>query len=164
MYVPDGLSWPIIRARDVALTLGYAPIDTMFVAKLLSQLGKAQCNGQQAFGTTYLVGVGPPLSLYRSLSVGYSSGTTKVKYYQDDGEGGKSQLVGYNEDFGVSDDGLSAEWRAQMADVSFMPMAAYAVVPGIPAVAVVGMRGMVCRWMTDPCRVSGGHKAVMCPN
>jgi hypothetical protein len=92
-----------------------------------------QCNGQQAYSTAYLVGLGPPSSLFTSWGVGWSSLETRMKYYQGTSDNARQQLSTHDVNFGVVDDGLSDAWYSQMGDAALMPVAAYAIAPGAPS-------------------------------
>jgi hypothetical protein len=107
-----------------------APLDVSLRKRLVSLLNTVRCNGQQAYSTAYLIGLGAPLSLITSWSVAWSSLDTKMKYYVGTSNDAKQQLKTYDVDFGLVNDGLSEEWVGQMSDAALMPMAAYAMAPG----------------------------------
>jgi ribosomal protein S27E len=110
-----------------------APLDVSLRKRLVSLLNTVQCNGQQAYSTAYLVGLGAPTSLLTSWGVGWSSLETKIKYFQSTSDSARQQLSTYDADFGVVSDGLSAESQSQMSDAVLAPLAAYAMAPGTHA-------------------------------
>lgn len=118
------------RASIEATKINVAPLDVSLRERLVSLLNTVRCNGQQAYSTAYLIGLGAPLSLITSWSVAWSSLDTKMKYYVGTSYDAKQQLKTYDVDFGLVNDGLSEEWVGQMSDATLMPMAAYAMAPG----------------------------------
>lgn len=118
------------RASIEATKINVAPLDVSLRERLVSLLNTVRCNGQQAYSTAYLIGLGAPLSLITSWSVAWSSLDTKMKYYVGTSYDAKQQLKTYDVDFGLVNDGLSEEWVGQMSDAALMPMAAYAMAPG----------------------------------
>jgi hypothetical protein len=118
------------RASTEATKINVAPLDVSLRERLVSLLNTVRCNGQQAYSTAYLIGLGAPLSLITSWSVAWSSLDTKMKYYVGTSYDAKQQLRTYDVDFGLVNDGLSEEWVGQMSDAALLPMAAYAMAPG----------------------------------
>jgi ABC-type phosphate transport system substrate-binding protein len=117
----------------------FAPLDTVLATKLLALMNTVQCNSEQAYVTSYIVGTGPAMPIYTSWSVAYAADDVDVKYYTDDDATAKQQLVDYDEDFAASSNGLAAAWRDKMPDAALMPVIAYAIVPGYHLPELVGL-------------------------
>ncbi|ELR15997.1 phosphate ABC transporter, phosphatebinding protein PstS, putative [Acanthamoeba castellanii str. Neff] len=135
------LAWVLTNdAADSALRkVKFAPLDTVLATKLLALMNTVQCNSEQAYVTSYIVGTGPAMPIYTSWSVAYAADDVDVKYYTDDDATAKQQLVDYDEDFAASSNGLAAAWRDKMPDAALMPVIAYAIVPGYHLPELVGL-------------------------
>jgi hypothetical protein len=112
------------------INLNFVPLDVTYRKKLVDLLSTVQCNGAQAYTTAYLLGSGPALPLYTSFAVARSSTTTKVKFFETTANAAKQQLITYDSDFGATNNGLSNSWIKQMPDSTFLPVTAFAIVPG----------------------------------
>jgi hypothetical protein len=108
-----------------------APIDVSLRERLVSLLSTVQCNGQKAYTTSSLIGLGAPSSLFTSWGVGWSTLETRMKYFQSTSNYARQQLSTYDADFGMVNDGLPDAWLSQMSDAVLMPVAAYAMAPGM---------------------------------
>jgi hypothetical protein len=108
-----------------------APLDIVLRKKIIKLLGTVQCNGVEAFTTSFLVGVGAEMSLMTSWQVSWSTDLAKLKYYQETSTVAKQQLQEFNSDFGVSTNALTEEWKQLIEDVAQMPTAAFALAPGM---------------------------------
>jgi hypothetical protein len=116
---------------EVALDeVDFVPLNVSLRKRLIDRLVSVQCNGQKAVTTPYLIGIGPALPLYTSWSVAQSGLSAKVKYYVSTSKEAKKNLATGDEDFGTTNDGLSARWLSLMNDVALMPAAAFAIAPG----------------------------------
>jgi hypothetical protein len=121
-----------------------APLPVSFRKKLVSLLSTVNCNGEKAYTSSFLIGVGTQITLFTSWAVSWSTDTTTMKYYQSLSSIAKDQLFTLDEDYGVVSNGLSASDYELMPDVAIMPAAAYAVVPGILFVCVCVLCACVC--------------------
>jgi hypothetical protein len=108
----------------------FVPLNVSLRKRLIDRLVSVQCNGQKAVTTPYLIGIGPALPLYTSWAVAQSGLSAKVKYYVSTSKEAKKNLATGDEDFGTTNDGLSARWLGVMDDVALMPAAAFAIAPG----------------------------------
>jgi hypothetical protein len=117
-------------ASSAAVAINVAPLDVSLRMRAIALLNTVQCNGQPAFEKSFLIGIGTPLPLWIQWGISWSSATTGVKYYQENSAIGKEHLAQYNEDFGVTTNGLSADSYELMDDAALLPATALAVVPG----------------------------------
>jgi hypothetical protein len=119
------------RASQVVEDIDYVPLDLSVRKSVLQLLNQVQCNGEQVFHTTYLIGTGPSLSVYTSWAVASNSneGTT-VKFYQSNSMSAKRRMVTSSVDFGATSNGLSDEWYPQIPSVALTPVVVYAFAPG----------------------------------
>jgi hypothetical protein len=128
--------------------VGVAPLPVSFRKKLVNKLGTVLCNGEKAYTSSFLIGVGTQITLFTSWAVAWSTEATTMKYYQSLSSTAKDQLVTFDEDYGVVSNGLARSYYDLMPDVAIMPAAAYAVVPGNPLIsalcACVRARACVC--------------------
>jgi hypothetical protein len=111
--------------------IDYVPLDLSVRKSVLQLLNQVQCNGEQVFYTTYLIGTGPSLSVYTSWAVTSNShqGAT-VKFYQSNSMSAKKRMVTNSVDFGATSNGLSDEWYPQIPSVALTPVVVYAFAPG----------------------------------
>jgi hypothetical protein len=112
--------------------------------RVIDLLSTVQCNGEQAFAVPYLVGAGSPITVVGTWTSAWSSATTAVEYFQASSNDAKQQLVTYNEDFGITSSGLSAEWYAQMDDAVLLPLTVYAATPGESSARLASSRPIRC--------------------
>jgi hypothetical protein len=114
----------------VANTVNFVPLDVSLRKGVIDALSVIKCRGQPAFSTNYLVGSGTGLSLFTAWSVARASSTSKMKFFASSSDEAKRQVTNYDLHYGVTSNGLSADWAAQMPDVELMPAAVYALLPG----------------------------------
>jgi hypothetical protein len=105
-------------------------LPVIFRKRLISLLGNVQCNEEQAYTTSFLIGAGTQIGLFTSWAVSWSTDTTKMKYYESLADVAKQQLESYDEDYGITSTGIEDEWYTRISDLAVIPAAAYAVVPG----------------------------------
>ena len=126
----------VCRADAALEAANFVPLTTGLSSNILNLLTTVICNNEQAFSTSYLVGMGPPLPILTSWSVSYSADNVNTKYYSTaDEDDAKRALVGQEIHYAVSNDGLSTKWLQQMPDAALTPVIAYARRAGLqPAV------------------------------
>ena len=117
-------------ASSAAVAINVAPLDVSLRMRAIALLNTVQCNGQPAFEKSFLIGIGTPLPLWIQWGISWASATTGVKYYQENSAIGREHLSQYNEDFGVTTNGISADSYELMDDAALLPATALAVVPG----------------------------------
>jgi hypothetical protein len=128
--IPLSLYAHAYRASEGASEINVAPLPVSFRKRLIGLLGNVQCNNQQAYTTSFLIGTGTQVGLFTSWSVAWSSSTTEMKYYESLSETAKQQLQTYDEDYGVTSNGIDDKWYSLIPDIGALPAAAYAIVPG----------------------------------
>jgi len=112
------------RVTEAASRLGFVTMDVSWKKSLLDRVVSLQCGGQRTIDTTYLIGMGPPVTIFPSGS-SISSGTeSKLKYYIATAEKMHQSLVERHLDFGMTSTG------ATLQDFALMPLAAYGIAPG----------------------------------
>jgi hypothetical protein len=119
------------RASTDATTINIVPLDTSLKKRIVDLLSTVQCNGERAYSTAFLIGIGSPLPIFTSWSVAWSSTQTRAKFYLSSSTTGKDRLVNNNSDFSVTSNGLESSYVAQMPDAKLVPTTAFALVPGI---------------------------------
>lgn len=116
-------------ASTDATSINIVPLDTSLKKRIVDLLSTVQCNGERAYSTAFLIGIGSPLPIFTSWSVAWSSAQTRAKFYLSSSTTGKDRLVNNNSDFSVTSNGLESSYVTQMPDAEIVPTTAFALVP-----------------------------------
>ena len=68
------------KATAVASSLGYTSLINAYRRRLIDAMGTIYCNGQKAFKTAVLLGMGAPYTIYYNWVANYPSTAFKVQY------------------------------------------------------------------------------------
>jgi hypothetical protein len=102
-----------------------APLSERLRERVLDLLRQVRCNGNQAYTTAYLTGIGAPLPVFSSWAVSWSTQALRMKYFSGMSADARLQVPTFEVDFGVVTDGLTDG----AADIVLAPLVASAIVP-----------------------------------
>jgi hypothetical protein len=110
--------------------INVAPLDVSLRKRLIDILATVQCNGEEAYASEFLIGIGTPLPVFPAWANAWGSANRKAKYYDASSLQAKEDLVTYVEDFGVTSNGMAQTYYDRMPDVALFPATVFALVPG----------------------------------
>jgi hypothetical protein len=102
-----------------------APLSERLRERVLDLLRQVQCNGNQAYTTAYLAGIGAPLPVFSSWAASWSTQALRMKYFNGTSADAREQVPHCEVEFGVVTDGLTGG----TADIVLAPLVASAIVP-----------------------------------
>jgi ABC-type phosphate transport system substrate-binding protein len=117
------------KATAVASSLGDTSLINAYRRRLIEAMGTIYCNGQKAFKTAVLLGMGPPYTIYYTWVANYPSTAFKVQYTSAVSQTAITEMAAGDIDYAAISTELTTAQKQLMPDAEGVPTIGYGILP-----------------------------------
>ncbi|ELR25267.1 uncharacterized protein ACA1_290310 [Acanthamoeba castellanii str. Neff] len=142
------LSWTQLNAKAsaVASSLGDTALINAYRRRLIDTMGTIYCNGQKAFKTAVLLGMGPPYTIYYTWVANYPSTAFKVQYTSAVSQTAITEMAAGDIDYAAISTELTAAQKQLMPDAEGVPTIGYGILPVYNISELIGYDPVIMDW------------------